>query len=124
MTRVPPTAAPAAVPVRVPKTSGLAIASLICGIGGLCTLGLGGLVGIILGIIGLVKIGKSGGQLKGKGLAIGGIVASALSMILGLLLGLFCSIILRNDIEGWTAETWQKARDDTRSNQGDSLGRP
>jgi len=122
MTRVPPTARPTAVPASAPKTSGLAIASLICGIAGLCTFGLGGLAGLILGIIGILKIGKSNGQLKGKGLAIGGIVASALSVILGLLLGLFCAIILRNEIKDWTVDTWKEAKRDATSNQGDSFG--
>lgn len=127
MTRVPPTATPAAVPARAPKTSGLAIASLICGIAGLCTFGLGGLVGLIMGIIGILKIGKSAGQLKGRGLAIGGIVASALSLVLGLLLGLSCAtIILRNELRDWTVDVWKeaqkKAQDDATSKQGDYFG--
>jgi hypothetical protein len=122
MTRVPPTARPTAVPARAPKTSGLAIASLVCGIAGLCTFGLGGLAGLILGIIGILKIGKSDSQLKGKGLAIGGIVASALSLILGLLLGLFCAIILRNESKDWTADIWKEAKRGATSNQGDSFG--
>ena len=123
MTRVPPTARPTAVPARAPKTSGLAIASLVCGIAGLCTFGLGGLAGLILGIIGVLKIGKSAGQLKGKGLAIGGIVASALSLILGFLLGFLCAtIILRNEIRDLTADTWEEVKRDAASNQGDPFG--
>lgn len=110
-----PTATHAALPARAPTTSGLAISSLVCGIIGLCTFGLGGLVGLVLGIIGILKIGKSDGQLKGKGLAIGGIVASALSLILGLLLGLFfATVIFRSELKDLTVEKWKEAlRDET-----------
>lgn len=63
------------------RTSGLAIASLILGILGFCTLGLAGIAGLILGIVGLIVISKSAGQLKGGGLAIAGIIVSAVSLI-------------------------------------------
>jgi prepilin-type processing-associated H-X9-DG protein len=55
------------------KTSGLAITSLVLGILSIFTLFLTALPAIIFGIVGLVKIEKSRGQLKGKGLAIAGI---------------------------------------------------
>jgi hypothetical protein len=48
------------------KTSGLAITSLVLGILGLC--GITALVGLILGVISLVKINRSGGRLSGQGL--------------------------------------------------------
>jgi len=64
------------------KTSGLAIAALVCGIVGLCTAGLGGIAGIILGIVAMAKVNRSAGQLKGKGLAIGGIIVGILSILL------------------------------------------
>jgi prepilin-type processing-associated H-X9-DG protein len=63
------------------RTSGLAIASLILGILGFCTFGLAGIAGLILGIVGLIAISKSAGQLKGGGLAIAGIIVSAISLI-------------------------------------------
>jgi len=63
------------------KTSGLAIASLILGIFGFFTCGLAGIVGLILGIVGLIIISKSAGQLKGTGLAVAGIVVSVVSLI-------------------------------------------
>jgi len=63
------------------KTRGLAIASLVLGIVGPCTVGLGSIIGIILGIVGLVKIGKSAGAKGGRGLAIAGIVVSAASLV-------------------------------------------
>jgi len=85
---------PPEAPVK-PKTSGLAIASLILGIVGPCTVGLGSIVGIILGIVGLVKIGKSGGQLGGRGLAIAGLVVSGIGIvILPFLVGAAVAILM------------------------------
>ena len=68
------------------KTSGLAIASLICGIVGPCTLGLASIVGLILGIVGLKKIKAGGGAVGGRGLAIAGIIVSVVTLIIGLIL--------------------------------------
>jgi prepilin-type processing-associated H-X9-DG protein len=73
--------APAA-PASQPKTSGLAIAALVCGIAGLCTLGLGGIVGLVLSIIAMSKISKSAGHMAGRGLAIAGLIISIVSIIL------------------------------------------
>ena len=65
-----------AVPVVQPKTSGMAIWSLILSfVPILC------IVGLILGIVSAVKIGKRKGELKGQGLAIGGIVIGALNSL-------------------------------------------
>ena len=66
-------------------SSALAIASLILGIIGLLSGwlifgGALGLVGVILGIVALVKV--KNGTASGKGMAIGGIVTGALGMIL------------------------------------------
>ena len=72
------------------KTSALAIASLVCGVLGLCLL-LPSLFGGILGIIALIKINKSNGALKGSGLAIAGLVTSALSIVT---VGIFASMLL------------------------------
>ena len=44
------------------KTSGLAIASLVAGLLGLWTAGLGSLAGLILGIVAQKKIRRSGGE--------------------------------------------------------------
>ena len=63
-----------------PKTSGLAIASLGCGILGICLI-VPSLFGGILGIIALIKINKSQGALKGMGFAIAGMVVSVLSIV-------------------------------------------
>ena len=75
-------------------SSALAIASLILGVIGLLSGwlifgGVLGLVGVILGIVALVKV--KNGTASGKGMAIGGIVTGALGMIVAvvvLILGL------------------------------------
>lgn len=65
-----------AAPVSKPKTSGMAIWSLI-----LSFIPIVCLAGLILGIVSAIKIGKRKEELKGQGLAIGGIVIGALSTL-------------------------------------------
>jgi hypothetical protein len=64
------------------KTSGLAISSLVLGILGFFTAGLTSLAGLILGIVGINSIKRSGEQLKGDGVAAAGIAVSSIGMIL------------------------------------------
>lgn len=64
-----------------PKTSGLAIASLILGFLGIAC-GVTAIVGLILGIVALVQISKSQGRLTGNGLAIAGVIVSAVFLLL------------------------------------------
>ncbi len=64
-----------------PRTSGLAIASLVLGCLGLLTCGITSLVGLVLGIVALVRINKSGGRVRGKGLAIAGTIVSAVLLL-------------------------------------------
>ena len=69
------------------RTSGMAITSMILGISGFSLLGvfgITGIIGLVFGIIALGRIGKSGGQLKGKGFAITGITTSAAGLALWL----------------------------------------
>lgn len=68
------------------KTSGLAITSLILGLVGAITCGIASIVGLILGIVSFSSIKKSSGRLTGQGLAIAGIIVSALVMIIAPLL--------------------------------------
>src|SRR5262245_35970619 len=70
---------PAAAPTPA-NTSGMAITSLILGFLGFC--GLTAIVGLILGIIAMVRINKSEGRLKGQGLAIAGVIISAVFLLL------------------------------------------
>ncbi len=60
------------------------MASLILGITSLACLCVTALPGLICGFIGLANIGKSNGQLKGRGLAILGIILSLVLPIAGL----------------------------------------
>ncbi|UCG58489.1 MAG: protein kinase [Phycisphaerales bacterium] len=70
----------AGLPAAGVKTSGMAIASLILGIGGIFTAGLTAIVGLVLGAIGLRAIRRSEGRLTGRGLAIAGVVTSVTSL--------------------------------------------
>ncbi|NIP22557.1 MAG: DUF4190 domain-containing protein [Phycisphaerae bacterium] len=76
-----------------PKTSGLAIASLVLGICGIFTCGLTAIIGLILGIVGLCAISKRAPQLKGKGLAIAGIIISAILIVLMPIMAIFMAIL-------------------------------
>ena len=67
-------------PLPQPKISGLAIASLVLGILSPFTCLITAIPAIVLGIVALVKISKSTGQLKGSGLAIAGIVIPPASL--------------------------------------------
>lgn len=71
-------------PPPEPRTSGAAIASLVCGILAFCTLGLAGIPGMILGLVGLRSASRGRGAVKGRGLAIAGIVTSAAGLVLWL----------------------------------------
>jgi hypothetical protein len=68
--------------VQVAPTSGMAIMSLVLGCISFVFWILTGLPAIVLGIIALVRINRSNGQLKGDGLAIGGIVTGAATTFL------------------------------------------
>lgn len=62
-------------------SQGMAIGALVCGIVGFgCPLV--GLVGLILGIVAVARVGRNPEQYGGKGLAIGGICTGALSLLL------------------------------------------
>jgi hypothetical protein len=67
------------------RTSGMAITSMILGISGFSMFGVFGItwiIGLVFGILAFNKIGKAGGQIKGKGLAITGIATSAAGLAL------------------------------------------
>lgn len=85
------------------KTSGLAIASLVLGILSPFTCFLTVIPAIIFGIVALVKIGKSTGQLKGNGLAIAGICVSgtllALLPIFALMMGIMMPALAKTRVK-------------------------
>lgn len=68
-----------------PRTSGMAVASLVCGILGLFTC-ITAPVGLVLGIIANSQIRRSQGRLTGSGLAITGIIVSAVMTVISLLI--------------------------------------
>ena len=71
---------PTQTPAPIPKTSNMAIASLVLAILSPFTCLITAIPAIILGSISLVKIQKSSGQLKGSGLAIAGIAIGPVSL--------------------------------------------
>jgi hypothetical protein len=82
-----------------PKTSGKAIWSLVLGILSFCIPVLPAIPGVILGILGIVDINKNERRLKGKGLAITGLVLSVLSLVMVpvylILLGLLLPAVMK-----------------------------
>jgi len=92
-----PVSQPPAQPRAASKASGLAIAGLICGGGavflalsGIYTLGIGGAMGLLIGIVGLIfsivalrRIRRTPGQVSGRGLAIAGLATSIAAVVLG-----------------------------------------
>lgn len=79
-TSLPPVQ-PATPPVQG-KLSALAVASLVLGALGLFTLGLTAFLGLLLGILALVRISGSRGALRGKGLALGGTIVSGIFVLM------------------------------------------
>src|SRR5271166_2263909 len=71
---------PTGPPAGPPRTEGLAIASLCCSLGGFL-IGLAAIAGIVLGIQARSKIKRSGGALKGSGLALAGILVGIVALL-------------------------------------------
>ena len=87
-------------PIQAPglsvKSSGMAIAALVLGILSIFTCALTAIPAIILGIVSLVRIEKSGGSLTGRGFAIAGIVVPAVSLpLIALLMGIMMPALAR-----------------------------
>lgn len=69
------------------RTNGMALASLICSVAGLVTCALSSVVGVILGVVALGQIKKTGEEGRGMALAgviVGGVVTAL--MIVGVIL--------------------------------------
>jgi hypothetical protein len=81
------------------KRTGLAVASLVVGVVSLVTFSLlivGAVVGIVLGIVAVTRAGREPEVYGGRGLAVGGIVTSALSLVMILPLMLVAAIAIPN----------------------------
>jgi prepilin-type processing-associated H-X9-DG protein len=90
-----PVAAPTA-PAVPAKTSKLAITSMVLGILSFCTFLLTAPLAFILGIISLIMITKSKGQLKGMGMAIAGIAIPVVALpIVAMLMGIMMPALAR-----------------------------
>ena len=76
------------------KTSRLAVASLAAGILGLGTAGLTSIAGLILGVKALKRIGRSGGALRSRALAIAGLIVSAGTLLLWVLAAAIAGVYL------------------------------
>lgn len=81
-----------------PKSNGLAIASLVCGLAGILTCGVASLAAIPLGFVAISQINKSNGTQTGKGLAIGGIVTGFIVVIGGIALWIGL-VVFANEVE-------------------------
>ena len=82
-----------------PRASGLAIASLICGLLGFVTLGLTGIAAVITGHLANSAIKKANGALAGRGMSITGLITGYLSILIfpvALLSGLMLPVIMKN----------------------------
>ncbi|HEX4350067.1 MAG TPA: DUF4190 domain-containing protein, partial [Verrucomicrobiae bacterium] len=81
-----PKKTPPPMPIHPPppasKMSAMAVASLVLGILGVLTCGGTALFGLILGIIAMVKVGNSRGELRGKGLALAGVIMSGVFLLM------------------------------------------
>jgi type II secretory pathway pseudopilin PulG len=92
----PPGYAPHEQPPAKPR-KGLAVASLVIGLISLPTLGLllvGAIVGLVLGIVALTKASNQPQFYGGKALAVGGIVASVLSLVMIPVVGVIGAIVV------------------------------
>jgi hypothetical protein len=79
-----------------PKQNGLAIASLICAIGGIFFLGIPSILGIIFGFIARSQIQRSEGTQTGSGLALAGIIVGFCVVAIGILILLLAVVSAKN----------------------------
>lgn len=82
-----------------PKSSGLAIAGMVCGIVALVLVCCLWPLGLILGITGLVLSIVALKKKQSKGMSVAGIVTSALGILLGAALGIFSIVFMSSVFE-------------------------
>lgn len=76
-------------------TNGMAIAALVCSLAGPFVCGVTTILGLIFGFIGLNQI-KSSGQ-QGRGMAIAGIIISALSIVVAVIIAVVVIMAVNED---------------------------
>lgn len=86
-------------PVQYPaekKTDGFAIASLACSLGSLCIGGtIVALLGIIFGFISLKRIKDKPHELKGKGMAVAGLICGSVILVISvIIIGIYFAMIV------------------------------
>jgi hypothetical protein len=111
----PPPLSPAAAPAARPRTSRMAITSLVLGILGILTCGITALAGLVFGIVAMVKVKNSGGRLGGKGIALAGIIVSGIFLLMFILSMILLFTGMTQSFAGMTqpalASDKQKAQD-------------
>jgi len=104
--------------VSAPPKKGMAMASLVLGILSLPSCAgaiVGGLTGLILGIVALVKTNRAPNEYGGKGLAIGGIVTSGVSFLLIPVMGIISAIAIPSLLRARTSANDAAALGDLRA---------
>jgi len=95
------------------RVSGLAIGGLVFGILGFLSFGIAGVAGLILSLVSLSKIRSNLGRLRGKALAIAGVVVSASSIVLAVPLLVLALTAFRMEVKNWVLHIWQTAKTGT-----------
>lgn len=96
-----------------PKASGLAIASLICGLLGFLTFGISEIAAVITGHMAISAINKANGALAGRGMSIAGLVTGYLTILIipiAALAGLAMPVIMKQKKAAERAETMSNGR--------------
>lgn len=88
-----------------PQRCGLALASLILGIAGivLCLGPAAGIPGVICGHLAQAKIKRSGGALRGEGLALAGLITGYIAIAMIAVIGLLAAIAVPNFVKARTS---------------------
>jgi hypothetical protein len=74
---------------QAPRTDGMSIAALVCGIAGIpllvfCGIGIvPGILGVVFGLLTIGRVNRSGGTLTGKGMALAGAICGGVAVVLG-----------------------------------------
>ena len=90
--------------VGSPQTSGLAIASFICGLVGPLTCGIASILALVFGVRACTKIRQSRGGLAGRGFAIAGVILGILGLVVPII-GI--CVVFPNEMREWVTGLWE-----------------